>query len=77
MVEQEAVNFEVVGSSPTPGAMKKESQLRLFFLAVPRIGTSNRRFVRKELSQKLASRKSRNVPQAAPPREPRISIMEE
>ncbi len=32
MVEQEAVNFEVVGSSPTPGAKIDEIPLLWYFL---------------------------------------------
>lgn len=32
MVEQEAVNFEVAGSSPAPGAMKKKSCEGLVFV---------------------------------------------
>lgn len=35
MVEQEAVNFEVAGSSPAPGAMKKNgSPVRSLFFVV-------------------------------------------
>lgn len=35
MVEQEAVNFEVAGSSPAPGAIfiKYKSMIRLFYLS--------------------------------------------
>ncbi len=33
MVEQEAVNFEVAGSSPAVGAMKRRVLVALFFMA--------------------------------------------
>lgn len=35
MVEQEAVNFKVAGSSPAPGANKIVPRLRSFFIARP------------------------------------------
>ena len=34
MVEQEAVNFEVAGSSPAPGAMNKKMTRRVIFLFI-------------------------------------------
>lgn len=34
MVEQEAVNFEAVGSNPTPGAKSTEKKSFLLFLRV-------------------------------------------
>ena len=33
MVEQEAVNFEVAGSSPVPGATKKTMPFRHYFFS--------------------------------------------
>ncbi len=36
MVEQEAVNFEVAGSSPAVGAKKRRVLVALFFLALHR-----------------------------------------
>ena len=46
MVEQEAVNFEVAGSSPASGAKVSESGLQawLFYFDVLETRTSNRRF---------------------------------
>ena len=34
MVEQEAVNFEVAGSSPVPGAMNKKMTFRSYFYSL-------------------------------------------
>ena len=56
MVEQEAVNFEVAGSSPAPGAMNKKMTRRVMFLfivvPVGQARTSNAGSASEETSEK-------------------------
>ena len=57
MVEQEAVNFEVTGSSPVVGAIKIVRPFGLAFFISPTLGARTRSFVKQKLVRRSAAQK--------------------
>ena len=64
MVEQEAVNFEVTGSSPVVGAIKNSRPFGLVFFILRRLGTRTRYFARQKwfglVNEAMSSRRSKD-----------------
>ena len=60
MVEQEAVNFEVTGSSPVVGAIKIVRPFGLAFFISPTLGARTRSFVKQKLVRRSAVQKRKH-----------------